>query len=230
MKHRLKYLTLFVVCALGFASCGVDIDFDENAVRAESLTLDRDTIYLRVGESIDLSPIFTPDSVTNQAVLWTSDADSVATTVSNSIVAVSPGSALITATSVSYRLEASCHIVVLEDWPLFDAGQFPYETVIYAKVTVGGSPLPAGAELAAFVDYECRGTGVRRVRLDQEYWEIRVGSDIRYSNPEYPSLSEEIEFRYYDPESHTMQVFPQTILHDGETHGYPSHPFELSIK
>ena len=102
------------------------IDMDVNDVQPEfSIALDKDAITMRKGESQVIKATVTPEN-TEQTVSWTSDNESVATVDSTGkIVAVSKGTATITAAVVNEtHITASCKVTV--------------EPLLIEKVTING--------------------------------------------------------------------------------------------
>ena len=59
-----------------------------------------------------------------------------------------PGWATIMAMSVSSRMIDSCRVCVLPDWAPSEEG-YPYETIVYADVTVKGRPMDGDMVVAA---------------------------------------------------------------------------------
>lgn len=91
------------------ASCKVVVIKREIAV--ESVTLNKTSLSLKVGETVTLTATVLPDNATNKKVTWKSSDSSVATVDSNGKVkAVAGGSATITATADG--VSATCSVTV----------------------------------------------------------------------------------------------------------------------
>ena len=67
-----------------------------------------------VGSSCPLTATVEPETAANKSVMWTSSNESVATVKDGLVKAVSPGKAVITATTMNGGLSASCKIGVYE--------------------------------------------------------------------------------------------------------------------
>ena len=100
-----------------FTSCGLlDMEFDENVQMAYDMQLDHDTVYVAVGDSIVLQPVFTPDSVINREVFFSSAHEEIAYIHNDTIIAVSEGETVISAISVMNEKMAFCQVFVLPPW------------------------------------------------------------------------------------------------------------------
>lgn len=90
------------------------IDFDQT-VSPTGVTVSPTSLELNVGESATLTATVSPSNATNKTVTWSSSAASVATVDSDGkVVAVAPGSAVITATTVNGKT-ATCNVTVEGD-------------------------------------------------------------------------------------------------------------------
>jgi hypothetical protein len=222
------------ICLL--ASCGLyDIDVDELNEVATDFSLGRDTVYVMQGERFVFNPVFVPDTLSNVQVFYQSTDDGVALMVGDTVVAQTEGWATIKAISVSSRLTDSCRVCVLPLWqPTLE--YYPYETVFYARVTVKGRPLDEDMLIAAFCGEELRGIGqlyeqkgVRCLRLRVGAEALDVAEDPDDPEGPYVVYRERIEFRCYDRRTHNLYTSPTHVSFDGETHGTPSHLFELNL-
>ena len=102
MRKTLFIIHFSLFMSIMLTSCGVvEFDVDTEAQPALSMTLDHDTVYVMAGDRFALTPVFTPDTISNKAVFFLSDNDGVGMVDEDSIVAVSPGWARISAVSVS---------------------------------------------------------------------------------------------------------------------------------
>lgn len=81
----------------------------------ESIKLNRSSLSLTEDETATLTATIKPDNATNKSVEWTSNQTGIADVAEGGIVmAVAPGTAVITATTVDGGLTASCTVTVKE--------------------------------------------------------------------------------------------------------------------
>lgn len=81
-------------------------------VATESVSLDKTAQTLTVGSSFVLTAALKPTNASNNTVQWTTSNPKVATVTNGNVVAVSPGSAVITARTVSGGKTAKANITV----------------------------------------------------------------------------------------------------------------------
>ncbi|GEM_PF-3449047 len=88
----------------------------EKEVKVESVTLDKSNLNIYQGYEAQLTATVNPTTADFTSVLWTSSNKSIAT-VDNfgNIKAISPGVAVISATSFSGNITASCTVTVVKD-------------------------------------------------------------------------------------------------------------------
>lgn len=80
-------------------------------VAVQSIAVDPAEKTVPVGESVQLSVVFTPENATNQRVVWTTDDEAVATVDENGVVtAVAMGETMISALASGFR--AQCRVTV----------------------------------------------------------------------------------------------------------------------
>ena len=208
-------------------SCDL-MEMDEQVdIIPTEMSLGGDTLYIMVGDQFQLHPVFSPDSVTVDDVLWTSSAEQVLSVSDNVFIGLSEGWSLVRAVSVSRQLEDSCYVNVMRRWDT-TVREYPYEMMVYANVTVHGQPYnPETMILGAFVDDEMRGVGEFMEWKGQQYVRFRVGSDLPYYDPE--GIEETVSFRVYYRRELRFEEFPQTIEYDGEAHGTLSDLFTLTL-
>lgn len=221
-----KILPLFLL-TLFVASCELmEMDEQEDIVPTE-MALERDTLYIMVGDHFSLQPVFSPDSVTVNDVLWTSSAAEVLAVGDNVFTGVSEGWAVVRAVSVSRHLEDSCYVNVMKRWES-TVRDYPYEMMVYADVDVHGHSFnPETMIIGAFVDDEMRGVGEFMNWKGRQYMRIRVGSEMPFYDPE--GIEETVTFRVYNRQELRFESFPQSIRYDGEAHGTLSNLFKLKI-
>jgi uncharacterized protein YjdB len=95
------------------AHCEITVDPDVTPLTDIGLEEDEEQMTLG-GETLTLTPVFTPADATNKALTWESNHPEIASVKDGVVTAVSEGTAVITATSVEGNHEASCtvHVVV----------------------------------------------------------------------------------------------------------------------
>lgn len=97
------------------ASCEVTVN--KIIVEVTSITITKNELTLREGESAELKVNITPSSATDQSVLWTSQDPKIATVDKNGVVtAVQIGSVAIAATTVNGK-SATCSVSVIANDP-----------------------------------------------------------------------------------------------------------------
>lgn len=209
MKTKTWIYSLLAVTALN--SCGQLFDFEDNGtVDTATMTLDRHELTLMMGDSYVLRPKFVPDSVSNEEIYWSSDAEHIVKLRNDTLVALMPGRCTVTALSVQRRLTDQCVVNVQHRWAFNPVG-YRYDMVVYARITVGGQPLGDRYMVAAFCGEELRGVAVHREQQGVGYEELRI-----YSNrPE----GETISFRVYDRSTGIVGPLPGSMSFDGEAHG-----------
>ena len=224
---KTRRIALALVSALTLTSCGlVDME-DQEELPLTEMHLQRDTLYLMVGDQFTLQPVLTPDSVTIDDVFWSSSADSVLSISNNVFTGVSEGWSLVRALSVSRQLEDSCHVCVMRRWENTER-EYPYEMMVYANVSVHGQPFnPETMVLGAFVDDEMRGAGQLMEWKGKQYVRFRIGSDIKFVDSE--GIEETVTFRVYYKQQLRYEEFPRELNFDGEAHGTLSSLFSLSL-
>ena len=209
----------FYLFALLLFGCG---DFWEASEpqSAGTMTLQRDTIDLMVGDSFKIPVVFSPDSLSNQTVWWSIDGDEIIALHNDTVVAVEPGTTLVTATSVSDRLTSSCVVNIWPRW--YDIlHKYPYDMVIYANITIDGEPLGDDVYVGAFIGDELRGVAKKLEWNGHPYTLIRVWSDDEINI---------LRFRYYIPKTATMVEDKYRMLFTAhDIYGTPSNPFDINL-
>lgn len=211
------------------ASCGlVDIDLDEIADVAGQMDLGRDTVYVMAGDRYVIRPTFTPDTIANKQVFYVSSADTVAKMVGDTVVALSEGWTTVTGISVSSRLPDSCQVCVMPLWVAPTPYAYPYETIVYADVTIHDAVPTKDMVVGAFVGDELRAIGQPLTVDKYKVMFFRVLSD---ADPDYEGQMQPIKFRYYDHSTCDYELFPlkENIVFDGETYGTLAKPVILKL-
>lgn len=227
--RRSRHL-FFVVCQLALSvaltSCGlIDMDMDTEAQPVLSMKLDRDTVYVMTGDRFVLTPVFTPDTISNQAVFFSSDDSDVAQVDDGTIVAVGAGWTTVTAVSASGRFVDRCEVCVIPRWEVSPYA-YPDEMFVYAKVTVHGNEPGEDMMVAAMINDEARGVGQWLSVGKYRCMVFRV-LNYRIGDGEDPDI---VSFACYNRKTLKLEFFSQRIAYDGETHGSPAAPFELRIE
>jgi len=87
--------------------------YSNSVIHAASISLNKTSDILTVGDTDNLTSVIAPDNAANQGVQWSSSDGSVATVYSTGkVTAVSAGTATITATTVDGSKTANCTITV----------------------------------------------------------------------------------------------------------------------
>ena len=88
-----------------------DNDETPSNIPIQSVSLDKNTHTLNVGDTVQLTPIITPSDATNQSVTW-SASNSNCTVVGGLVTAVAEGECIITCTTVDGSKTTTCNITV----------------------------------------------------------------------------------------------------------------------
>ena len=209
-------------------SCGIiDMEIDEGGQIAYDMHLKHDTVYVMVGDTFVLEPVFFPDSVSNRELLFLSEDESVASLVNDTVIAMAEGETSVVGLSVHNGLSDTCMVYVMAPWVL-NANDYSDDMVVYATATINGKPFdPAKMSIAAFAGSEMRGKGEVITIGDKQLLRFRIYSYLNFdsdmsADPEY------IRFKCHDRENMTLITLPQYIIFDGETHGSLSEPVGLT--
>lgn len=126
MKKKL-FLLPFLLTAFLLASCNntsnsstkedEEIEPTNPVVHVESVSLNKASITLKVGEEDTLIATITPNNATNKEVKWSSSNSDVASVDNGVITAKKEGEVDIIVTSIDGRKTSKAHVVVLEDDP-----------------------------------------------------------------------------------------------------------------
>ena len=115
-KSVILFFAIFL--ALFFVSC--DDNIEEPTVQVDSITFDKDSLTLMVGEAgYQLNATILPEDATDKSITWKSSDMEIATVEDGYVTAVAEGNAVITAISNSNpALSATCEITVSEPIPI----------------------------------------------------------------------------------------------------------------
>lgn len=117
MKLRLPAVLL--ACVFALSSCGGGEETpnpgpgDGEEVKVQSVTLDKSSETLEVGETLTLVPTVLPSDATDKTVIWTSSNPAVADVDSGKVTAIADGECTITVTTSDGWKKAECAITVM---------------------------------------------------------------------------------------------------------------------
>ncbi len=221
MLKGIPPLLLLVLLPL-LASCGDFYEFDQQeAIEAGEMTLGRESVDLMVGDRFEIPVSFQPATLSNEEVFWQSSNENVITVENGVISAVGEGTAVITAISVSRQYQASCTVNVHQQWS-FNPYNYAYDMVFYADISVHGEKFSDDMYVAAVCDDEIRGIAQLKEYNGTPYILIRVYSNF--------TQGDEIKFKVYKRNSAQVEMFPNVVVFDGESHGSLSHLYPLTIE
>ena len=218
-----------MAATLLYVSCGlIDMELGEGTQYAYDMTLEYDSIYVRIGDSVLIKPVFVPDSVSNSEVLYLSEDENVATIVNDTVVAMASGEVLVTAMSVLGGIADTCKVYVMEPWVL-NPMDFANDMVVYATATVDGKPFdPETMDIAAFAGPEFRGMGELKEINGIRFLQFRIYGELDLETMG-PNPFELIHFACYDKANYTLRNMDQYLYFDGETHGSLSNLYQLTL-
>ena len=140
-----KFLVLIIAIFAIITSC----QEDDKTIDLAGITISKTSLSMKPEMSEELNLTFFPSDADNKNVTWTSSNDAVATVSNGIITAVSPGSAIITVTSVANAtLKATCDITVA--WETLNAVSGNVEGVWEKNTTInitGHITVPKGKTL-----------------------------------------------------------------------------------
>ena len=103
----IKTIPAFVIMTLGLVSCKEEV----HEILASSVTLDKTSVEVLIGQTVHLSATVLPEATTDKTIRWSSSDDSVAMVDEGTVTAHKVGQATIKATCGN--TEASCVVNVL---------------------------------------------------------------------------------------------------------------------
>ena len=103
----IKTIPAFVIMTLGLVSCKEEV----HEILASSVTLDKTSVEVLIGQTVHLSATVLPEATTDKTIRWSSSDDSVAMVDEGTVTAHKVGQATIKATCGNK--EASCVVNVL---------------------------------------------------------------------------------------------------------------------
>ena len=111
-------------CGDKTAECAVTV-----TVPVSSISLDKTTLSLAIGESATLTATVKPDDATDKTVVWSSSDESIVKVNNGKVIALKIGSAIVTATAASFSV--SCNVTVIHP-----------DNIIYYTSTDGNTVRP----------------------------------------------------------------------------------------
>ena len=224
MRKILAYIHVVIIACV-MVGCGEFYEFPTSEpVPANQMKLPRKVVNLVVGDSYRIPVKFTPQEVTADAVWWELADSSVARLVNDTVVGVAQGQTVAYATSVASRATDSCLVNVLPTMYV-SPSSYIYDMVIYAQATIHGKPYTKASEdsliVCAYCNDDLRGIGVMRNWMGRDYMELRVWSPFEYGDI--------IDLRCYHRGKALVELFPNELIFDGETHGTLSNLYQLVL-
>ena len=208
--------------------CGlIDMEFDPNTQQVTNMRFTYDTVYVMKGDTFFLAPYIYPEKVSNSAIYLFSGDSEVVGVQNDTIFAAGEGTTEVVAISVSHAISDTCTVVVMPRW-----ADNPYhhlnDMVVYAHVTVSGAEPGSHMLFGAFAEDELRGLALP-MNEDRTLYRFRVWSNQFYVSEDNPGY-EDITFKAYNPWILQLQTASLSIPFDGQSHGTPSNPIEISFK
>lgn len=224
-RRYLSFIIFHLSLSAALVSCGDFWTADTaNIADGRQMGLGRRVVTIVEGERYAIPVWFTPDTLYNPTVYWETEDDDIAAFDNDTLIALTPGVTRAIATSTIDRLSDTCWVQVLPR-PEVDWGNFPYEMMLYASVTIHGTPLtPANQDsviIAAYVDRDLRGVGQLRQSHGIDYLQMRIGS--------YRQRGDTVRLRCYYRGEARADWFPDAIVFDGEALGTLSDLYPLVI-
>jgi hypothetical protein len=107
-------IVVFLICVSTFSTLHAD---EVPVIPVESVELDREQVDLAIGAGLQLVATVLPEDATNQALIWTSDDEAIATVADGLVTAVALGETIIRVTTVDGAFQAQCRVRVLTEVP-----------------------------------------------------------------------------------------------------------------
>ncbi|MDR3367283.1 MAG: Ig-like domain-containing protein [Prevotellaceae bacterium] len=121
---------------------------DKEDLSVRGIALSQESLTLKPGGRQALSVTFYPANAANQEVRWSTSSAEVATVAGGEVVALKPGSAVITATAADGGEEAHCSVTVSTSDPVSVQGDVEGTWSKYSVISVTGHlRVPAGKAL-----------------------------------------------------------------------------------
>lgn len=120
--------------------------------QAKSVTLNKDSITVKVGETTGLSFIIDPDNTKDKTVTWTSSNESIAKVNNGTISGINEGDCMITVKTKNGKTD-TCEVTVLPAGPDLQAIYNEYCTSVFASIASDGSYLSVDTNPSDKDDY-----------------------------------------------------------------------------
>lgn len=118
----------------------IAVIFFARGTQAKSVTLNKDNVTVKVGETVTLTYTIDPDNTKNKTVTWSSSNESIAKVNNGIISGVNEGDCTITVTTKNGKTD-TCNVVITPAGPDFQAMYNDYCTSTFASVASDGSYL-----------------------------------------------------------------------------------------
>jgi len=127
------FIYCLAIVAVLFTACKKDKE-QEQWIAVTGITLDKNELFLVLGDTATLIATVEPDSATSKTVTWTSSNSAVAT-VSNAglVTAVANGVAIITAVTQNGNFKTACSVTVNSDYRAKWVGDWEFTTFVYSE-------------------------------------------------------------------------------------------------
>ena len=96
----------------GKVATGGVLDLSKATTHTTGITLDKTSVELTVGDTLQLTPTVIPDNATNKNIIWTSSNEDVATVENGKITTLTEGNTTIEATTEDGNFKAKCEVAV----------------------------------------------------------------------------------------------------------------------
>ena len=156
-KNYLKILTTIVCvtgCGVGLSACNptsssissvsTSVSSEIENIEVESITLNKSSLTLEVGEEETLIATIMPNDATNKTVTWNVEPAGVITVDNGKITAIASGNAVVIASAGEKR--ATCNVTVNKKFnpnikdPVDENGVFHLEKIEVSGNLLGGQP------------------------------------------------------------------------------------------
>lgn len=126
-----------------------DTDKKDTPTKDKTLTLDKTTLNMKIGDTKQLTATITPENTITSDLVWASKSDTLSATVSEKglVTAIAPGKATITAASKDGKHTASCEVTVADFSSKSDAREFLLDLINKERIDRGAPKLELDATL-----------------------------------------------------------------------------------
>ena len=232
MRHRFTHRFTALVatlCSVFLAGCGlIEMEFDTITQQVSSITFAHDVVYVMEGDTFFLAPYIYPDTVSDATLFMYSENDSVVKVQNDTIVAYGEGESYIWAVASNYNCQDSCQVIVMPSWNITPY-EHPYEQVVYCTLDMGENLEfnPSTMRLSAYRNGRPIGQAEQKELANgQKYLRIRCWGDDEVATD---NENDEVYFVLYYNLTLQLDYIQQTIPWDGQTHGNPYHPIQLTL-